>query len=362
MPVKVYDCIIVGAGIAGSVTARVLLHAGYDILVIDNMRKGSSSMVAAGLVNPITGKRFELSWRFDECVSVAKEFYNACEVSDGIGPYLQSFPMLRFFSDEKERALFFKKFSHALHDPYVGHIFDSGDSSLDPLVNNTYGGFRTLQASIFAYQTFIEQTSRIFEERLIKGFAVNPKPLRDMWNITVQNKTYVSKSIIYCDGWQGSRNHMFADIPIPFDIVKGEMCIIKAAKLPETDIISRGFAIIPMGNQLFRCSATFQWNEYNTLPTAFGYERLQNRIHSLINCDYEILEQSAGLRPTMVDHLPFLGEHPDHPGLFIVGGLGSKGALFAPFMAMNLFRYIHDKQPLDVQLDIMHRFLHHEST
>ena len=58
-----FDFIVVGQGIAGTLMAWNLHLAGKKVLIIDDHHSGSSSLVAAGIVNPITGKNYVTSWR-----------------------------------------------------------------------------------------------------------------------------------------------------------------------------------------------------------------------------------------------------------------------------------------------------------
>lgn len=353
-----HDCIIIGAGIAGMVTAKVLHDAGYDIAIIDNARKSSASIVAAGLINPVTGKRFEPSWRYDEFLLKAREFYTECESADEEQIYYQSFPMLRIFADEKEHDIFQKKYTTEYLGRYVGEQFGPEYASIHPSIKNLYGGFRTLNAGKFDYVHFLNAMSLKFSSCMVNGFVDKGNLSRnnDVWTVNIDNQVIQSRKVIFCDGWQGYKNLWLADLNLRYDIVKGESCIIRTTLLPETDIISRGFAIIPIGNHTFRCAATFQWNEMHTIPTAFGAERLDSRITSLIDCPYEVLEQSAGLRPTMVEHKPFMGEHPLYPGLLVIGGLGTKGALYAPYMANNLLEYLRGAGDIDPEMNVLQAF------
>lgn len=355
-----HDCIIIGAGIAGMVTAKVLHDAGLDITIIDNARKGSASTVAAGLINPITGKRFEPSWRYDEFLLKARQFYSECGSRDDNQEYYRPFPMLRIFADQKEHDTFQKKYSFEYMGRYVGEQFGSEHTSIHPSIKNLYGGFRTLNAGIFEYENFLNSMSLKFSSFMVNGFidTGNLSRKNDVWSVTIDDEVIQSRKVIFCDGWQGSKNPWLADLGLRYDIVKGESCIIRTKLLPETDIISRGFAIIPLGNHMFRCAATFQWNELHTIPTAFGAERLHSRISSLIDCDYEVLEQSAGLRPTMFEHRPFLGEHPNYPGLLALGGLGTKGALYAPYMAYNLLEYLRGTGEIDPEINLLLAYHH----
>ncbi len=52
-----FDFLIVGQGLAGSLLAWELMQRGAKVLIVDNGMP-NASQVAAGLINPITGMRF----------------------------------------------------------------------------------------------------------------------------------------------------------------------------------------------------------------------------------------------------------------------------------------------------------------
>jgi flavin-dependent dehydrogenase len=59
------DYFIIGQGLAGTSVARRIEQAGKSVLVIDDGLKSSSSLVAAGMWNPIVFKRLNKSWKAD---------------------------------------------------------------------------------------------------------------------------------------------------------------------------------------------------------------------------------------------------------------------------------------------------------
>jgi glycine/D-amino acid oxidase-like deaminating enzyme len=73
------DYIIVGQGIAGSMVAHFLLQKGKKILVIDQYNPTSSSNIAAGVVNPVTGRKMVKTWMIDDLLPFAKKTYSALE-------------------------------------------------------------------------------------------------------------------------------------------------------------------------------------------------------------------------------------------------------------------------------------------
>ena len=58
MPKTRIDTLIIGQGLAGSLLAWLLVRAGQRVCVIDDAHASSSSVVAAGLINPLAGMRF----------------------------------------------------------------------------------------------------------------------------------------------------------------------------------------------------------------------------------------------------------------------------------------------------------------
>ena len=69
------DYLIVGQGLAGSLLAWQLLERGQRVLVIDRDEPDTCSKVAAGIVSPITGSRIAPSWRINEFLPFAHQFY-----------------------------------------------------------------------------------------------------------------------------------------------------------------------------------------------------------------------------------------------------------------------------------------------
>ncbi len=63
------DFLVVGHGIAGATLAYVLRERGHRVLVYDPGQENSASNVAAGLMNPVAGKRLALTWRAAELLS-----------------------------------------------------------------------------------------------------------------------------------------------------------------------------------------------------------------------------------------------------------------------------------------------------
>ena len=79
-PPKVeHPFLIVGAGLAGCVLARQLESRGQPFQISGDPGRASAADVAAGIINPVTGRWMTKSWRIDEFAPEAREFYQALE-------------------------------------------------------------------------------------------------------------------------------------------------------------------------------------------------------------------------------------------------------------------------------------------
>lgn len=70
-----YNYIIVGLGLAGSLLAYFLIKAGKRVLVVDSFKPNSSSRVAAGLINPVTGRQMVKTWQADTLLPFTENTY-----------------------------------------------------------------------------------------------------------------------------------------------------------------------------------------------------------------------------------------------------------------------------------------------
>ena len=113
------------------------------------------------------------------------------------------------------------------------------------------------------------------------------------------------------------------------------------------------FLFYRLGNHLFKVGATYNWKDKTDLPTEEGKQELIDRIKEIINCDFEIVEHFAGVRPTVKDRRPLIGTHPEYKSLHILNGLGTRGVMLVPHMAKALFEYIEEGKPLDPVVDII---------
>ena len=138
---------------------------------------------------------------------------------------------------------------------------------------------------------------------------------------------------------------------------KGELLTIHAPDLNVDFLIKAAVFVLPLGNDLYKVGATFNWKDKTSLTTEEGKKELLEKLETFIKCPYTIVSQSAGIRPTVKDRRPLLGIHPNYKQLVLLNGLGTRGVMIAPTAARDLYKYLIEGIPLDKEVDIARYFV-----
>ena len=144
------DFLIVGQGIAGSFLAWNLLKRGKSLVIVDDNHSDASSFAAAGMINPITGKRLVLSPRCEELLPFAKSVYLELE-KQFQETFFESKDIIRLFRDDKELREWERKSMVTHLKKYYGKKQPSG--TYGDKINDAQGSiiFRTEAIAVQAH-------------------------------------------------------------------------------------------------------------------------------------------------------------------------------------------------------------------
>lgn len=340
------DYIIVGLGLAGIAFCEALEAAGKTFVVFDNGKDGASR-VAAGLYNPVILKRYTLPWKAIEQFDLAIPFYKNIEKKLG-AQFMEAMPVRKVFSSIEDQNNWFsasdkpllERFvsakmvsntNHKIKAPYdYGEVLETGRVAI-----------KKLQAQ---YQEYLEVNNAFIKE----SFAHS--------NITfnedvVVYKNYQSSRIVFAEGYGIKENPFFKTLPLVGN--KGEYLIIKAPDLQLTAAIKSSFFVVPLGDDTYKVGASFNWADKDSIPSSAAREELIQKMKTLLTCDYEIIDQEAGMRPTTGDRRALLGVHPKFPRLALLNGLGTRGIMASPLLANYLFNFLEKGEALPAEVDSM---------
>lgn len=340
------DVIIIGQGIAGSVLAMSYIKLGYSVLVIDNSELSQSSKVAAGIWNPVVFKRLTKSWLADELVSELIFFYQWAETILNKS-FVHHRSIIKAFGEEQEIKFWCKKAE--TDNPFL-------DSELYTNLrideNTTIENYsKVLQAGYINLPIFLNETKKYLKYN--NCFLDEIFDYKALTHTTegVNYKGISAKRIVFCEGYNLSQNPYFNYIALK--PAKGEVLTIKCEHFMwQESIINKGFFILPLGGNLYKVGATYEWNELNDIPSEERKLELCKKLEALISVPYQIIKHEAGVRPSSNDRRPIIGAHPEFKNYFIFNGLGTKGVMLAPYFALQLINYTENNDGLNSEVDV----------
>ncbi len=339
------DYIIVGLGLAGIAFAEELKKQNKSFVVFENESQ-TSSLVAGGMYNPVILKRFTPVWNAKEQLEIAIPFYKSLEEKLS-AVFDQPLSIYRTFKSIEEQNNWFvasdkpslQEFMHpelvavssnAVVAPFkAGRLKHTGRIKVKELVN--------------AYRADLEQNGRLIDETFRHDNIIT-------WETHVDYKNFQTDRIVFCEGNGIKNNRFFKRLPLKAS--KGELITIYAPDLKLDDVVKSAIFILPLGEDLYKVGATFNWSDQTNLPTNEGRKELEDKLKTVINCEYEVVGHEAGVRPTTGDRRPLMGAHKDNPRLAVLNGLGTRGVMIAPLMAKKLYQFLENGIPLDKEIDI----------
>jgi glycine oxidase len=346
---KHYDYIIVGQGLAGSVLAHTLLKKKKSILIIDDATLSQSSNIAAGLYNPVVFKRLVKSWMVDELIPTMDEFYVELETLLDTKFYFKK-SILKPFAEEQEKVLWLKKANEDV-GKYLNKTIE--DRSLDTIIYNSLGAGEVIGSGNLDPTLFLKSSRNYFQK---SGSLINERFNYDQLQISTNQVSYnnsTADKIIFCEGYKAIDNPYFKWLP--FKLTKGEILTIRLKEehlIPFDKVINKGLFILPIGNNIYKVGATYEWNDLKEEITAKGKSELVEKLSKVLRVPFEIINHQAGIRPTVNDRRPLIGIHPQHVPLIVFNGMGTKVVMLAPYFAKQLVAFLENKTPLHPEVDI----------
>ena len=339
------DYIIVGLGLAGLALAEVLKKENKSFVVFEDTSQ-TSSLVAGGTYNPVILKRFTPVWNGHEQLQTAMPFYKNIErefnqVFDEKFSTKKVFASIgdenNWFAALDKPSLSFYMSPKILKEKIPGVLGDFGFGEL------TGTGRIDTKKLVFAYRAFLKEKGLLHEASFLY------EDLR-IEEDTLSYNTIEAKKIVFCEGFGLKKNPFFKELPL--NGTKGETITIHAPDLNIDFLLKSSVFVLPLGEDMYKVGATFNWTDKTSKPTQEGKDELVTKLAKVINVPYKIIAQAAGIRPTVKDRRPLVGVHTKYKNIAVLNGLGTRGVMIAPTVAEQLVNYIEKDIALDKEIDI----------
>ena len=349
------DVVVIGAGALGLLLSLMLARDGVRVTLVERGQCGAeSSWAGGGIVSPL------YPWRYDQAVTAlahwSQDFYprlaNELMEVAGIDPEVYLTGLYWLDLDDADQALTWAcRQRRQLHEVSVSLV---------------QAAVPSLGCS-FSHALHMPDVANVRNPRLVKSLR---ESLLRLPNVCVQESTSVvgfvregariagvrtdagviraEQVVVAAGAWSGE---LLAELGIRLAVepVKGQMILYKCAEdfLPAM-VLAKGRYAIPRRDGHVLVGSTLEHAGFDKTPTDIALNSLKASAQELLPAlaDAEVVGHWAGLRPGSPEGIPFIGEVPGHPGLWLNCGHYRNGLVLAPASCRLLADLMLGREPI----------------
>ena len=306
-------------------------------MVIDNDLKGSASQVAAGIINPITGHRLNLTTDFVDDYAHATQFYASLEQQFNVN-LIDTVNQVRLIKNPGQAGYFARRLKQKEYQEFLAVNSDTS------LFGDTEHGTARIQ------QTSVVDTKQLLREikkwLILRDSYINaPADYTSLQFTTgmVKYQALNAQGIIFCEGYQAINNPWLKDLP--FKLAKGEVLTIERLRNTDT-MLSWGNWLIPHNDNSAKLGSNYAWHDTELVPSKDVRDKLLDSLEAHTGLRPAVLNHEVGIRPTTTDRHAFVGPISGLDNGYCFNGFGSKGCLTISTHADLLCEYLLNQAPL----------------
>ncbi len=347
------DCIVIGGGVIGLLTARELHKSGVDVLLIERgPLGGESSWAGGGIISPL------YPWRYSDAVNTlaqaSKTLYpglvTELEDESGVDCELLSSGLLVADEGEIEKALSWSKqwsvdIQHITEQQVFQTIEPAVSSEIKQglwmpdikqvrnpkIVKALKGSFDYLNIAYLEHtmvENIITQSGRVA-------------------GVRTKDKKFSAEKVIVAGGaWSAG---LVKDVQkVNVEPVKGQMIMFKGeADLVRRIVLSQGHYIIPRRDGHVLAGSTLEKTGFDKTTTENALQELRDNAVDLIPAlaDLEIERQWAGLRPGTENGIPYICPAEEVRGLYVHAGHYRNGIVLGPASVQLMVELVLGRTP-----------------
>ena len=347
-----HDCIVIGGGVIGLLSARELNKRSLDILLIEQGHLGGeSSWAGGGIISPL------YPWLYRDSVNalaqVSKSLYpelsNELTQETAIDCEMIQSGLLIAGDSEKHHALeWSKKWSEPTSVIDNRADMSQLEAQLDVSFEN---GIWMPEIKQVRNPKFVAALKVSLNQRNIQYMEHTPvdeilKKDGRVIGVRVGNKNILSDKVVIASGAWSSK---LVNDTINVEPVKGQMIMYKGEPgLVRRIVLFEGHYIIPRSDGRILAGSTLEKKGFDKSISADAMQELHeaavNIIPELENTPVE--RQWSGLRPGTENGIPYICEHDEIKNLFINTGHFRNGIVLGPASAMLMADLVCGDAPI----------------
>ena len=331
-----YDVVIAGAGLAGACAAFHLSRTRAVLVLERHAPAAGASGAAAGLVNPLMGRKARPAWRHTEALTTLDALLHAA----GASALFRRTGVLRPAADLAQAGAFVA--AAETHRGAAEWLPPGAACERWPDVAAPHGALWIAGGGHLALPALVRALLAAAE---VRGATVRVGTGLAGWEtdgdgciaITDHGERIRTRHLLLALGDGFRRFSALAELPL--HRVKGQT--IRLRRPPDLDglpAISGSVYVVPEADGLV-VGATFEHDFASLAPDPAQSEALRAKAARLLPplSMTPVLDAQAGVRVTVPGtRLPLLGPLPGRPAAWVFTGLGAKGLLTAPLLAQAL--------------------------
>jgi glycine oxidase len=349
-----FDCIVVGGGLIGMLTARELRLAGNDVLLLERNQVGAeSSWAGGGILSPL------YPWRYpDALTALAKwsqdrypEFARVLIEKTGVDPEYIKSGLLILDPEEKNAALDWVDHTHS----NIEYIDQAEIQNIAPAISQQYGeGLWMPDVSQLRNPRLIKAVYEIIKSEGVKiqvltevsGFDVSHGRVKRIHT----NKGSISgnKVVVCCGAWSAKLLKQ-SGTHLEIEPVRGQMLLLKAKpELLSPMVMKEGHYLIPRRDGCVLVGSTLEYVGFDKSITEEAKTELYQAAITMapVFADCKIERHWAGLRPGSPHGIPYIGKMPEIEDLYINAGHFRNGVVTALASAHLLVDIVMERRPI----------------
>jgi glycine oxidase len=348
------DCIVIGGGLIGMLTARRLHAAGKSVILLEKGRLGQeSSWAGGGIISPL------YPWRYpgpiNALAAYSQQNYeslcNVLHVETGLDPEWTPSGMLMLEPGDVAEAQAWAESCHA----DMQRLAPDSVAAIEPALSSEAGEALWMPQiaqlrnprMVHALRRSLELRGvEVREQTEVSELSVDQDRITGV--VTAQGRLKADQVILCGGAWSGQLLSAFNGA-LPVEPVRGQMLLFRGA--PGTIrriVLSQGKYVIPRRDGRVLVGSTVEHVGFDKTTTESVREELSEVAGTILPCfrDMELEHHWSGLRPGSADELPFIGDYPDIDGLYVNAGHYRNGVVMGLASAELLANLVLDEPPV----------------